>query len=123
MAIHLEEFQELLDELPGGAQELLRASWNEAARAFTPRGLANYLKGAVALQLLGRGEDLVVGFIQSMPELARGVGEEVLPDLVNFLLSMASKTSGHVLALFVGFALLAALRLGVVGLFGCFFLV
>lgn len=101
MAIHLEEFQNLLDELPGSAQELLRASWNEAARALTPRGLDNYLKGAVALHHLGRGEDLVVGFIQSMPELARGVGEEVLPDLVNFLLGMASKTSGHVLALIV----------------------
>ncbi len=120
MAIHLEEFQELLDELPGGAQELLRASWNEAARAFTPRGLDNYIKGAVALHHLGRGEDLVVGFIQSMPELARGVGEEVLPDLVNFLLSMASKTSGHVLALIVGTAPLAAQRLGDADLFGSY---
>src|SRR3569833_2362055 len=89
-AIHLEEFQELLDEQPGGAQELLRATWNEAARAITPRGLDNYLKGAVALHHLGRGEDLVVGFIQSMPVLASGVGEEVLPDLVNFLLILAS---------------------------------
>ncbi len=117
MAIHLEEFQELLDELPGGAQELLRASWNEAARAFTPRGLDNYLKGAVALHHLGRGEDLVVGFIQCMPELSRGVGEEVLPDLVNFLLSMASKTSGHVLALIVGTAPMAAQRVGDADLF------
>src|SRR3569833_2506630 len=108
MAIHLEEFQELLDELPGGAQELLRASWNEAARAFTPRGRDNYLKGAVALHHLGRGEDLVVGLIQSMPELARGVGEEVLPDLVKILHSMASKTSGHVLAVIVGTAPLSA---------------
>ena len=41
MAIHLEEFQELVDELPGGAQELLRASWSEAARAFSARGLDN----------------------------------------------------------------------------------
>ncbi|SFU81337.1 von Willebrand factor type A domain-containing protein [Nitrosomonas eutropha] len=117
MAIHLEEFQSLLDELPGSAQELLRASWNEAARTLTPRGLDNYLKGAVALHHLGRGEDLVVGFIQSMPELARGVGEEALPDLVNFLLGMASKTSGHVLALIVGTAPLAAQRLSDAGLF------
>src|SRR3569623_1411963 len=120
MAIHLEEFQELHDELPGGAQELRRASWNEAARAFTPRGLDNYLKGAVAVHHLGRGEDLVVGFIQSMPELVRGVGEEVLPDQVKFLLSMASKTSGHVLALIVGTAPMAAQRLGDEALFGSY---
>ncbi len=112
MAIHLEEFQELVDELPGGAQELLRASWSEAARAFSARGLDNYLKGALALHQLGRGEELVVSFLQSMPLLARGIGEDVLPELVNFLLSMASKTSGAVLALIVGTAPQAAQRLG-----------
>ncbi|MGC9183984.1 MAG: nitric oxide reductase activation protein NorD [Thiomonas sp.] len=112
MAIHLEEFQELVDELPSGAQDVLRASWNEAARAFSSRGLDNYLKGAVALHQLGRGEDLVVTYLQSMPELARAIGEDVLPDVVNFLLAMSSKTSGHVLALIVGTAPLAAQRLG-----------
>lgn len=117
MAIHLNEFQELLDELPGRAQELLRASWNEAARAISPRGLNNYLKGAVALHELGRGEDLVVSYIQSMPEVGRAIGEEVLPDLVNFLLSMASKTSGQVLALIAGTAPLAAHRVGDAELF------
>jgi hypothetical protein len=117
MAIHLEEFQELLDELPGAARDLLRATWNEAARAFTPRGLDNYLKGAVALQRLGRAEELVVSFLESMPEVARGIGEEVLPDLVAFLLGMASKTSGQVLALIASTAPLAAQRVGDAELF------
>lgn len=117
MAIHLEEFQELLDELPGKAQDLLRATWNEAARAFTPRGLDNYLKGAIALHRLGRAEELVVSFLESMPEVARGIGEEVLPDLVSFLLGMASKTSGQVLALIASTAPLAAQRVGDAELF------
>ncbi|WP_041359494.1 nitric oxide reductase activation protein NorD [Nitrobacter hamburgensis] len=117
MAIHLDEFQELLDELPGGAQELLRASWNEAARALSSRGLDNYLKGAVALHQLGRGEELVVSFIQSMPEVGRAIGEDVLPDLVNFLLGMASKTSGQVLALIASTAPLVAYRVGDADLF------
>ncbi len=117
MAIHLEEFQELLDELPGKAQDLLRATWNEAARAFTPRGLDNYLKGALALHRLGRAEELVVSYLESMPEVARGIGEEVLPDLVTFLLGMASKTSGQVLALISSTAPLAAQRVGDAELF------
>ena len=112
MAIHLEEFQELVDELPGNAQDILRASWNEAARAFSSRGLDNVLQGAVALHQLGRGEELVVTYLQSMPELARAIGEDVLPDVVNFLLAMASKTSGQVLALIVGTAPMAGQRLG-----------
>ncbi len=117
MAIHLEEYQEILDDLPHDAQEVLRASWNEAARMFSSRGLDNYLKGAVALHNLGRGEELVVTFIQVMPEVSRAIGEEVLPDMVNFLLGMASKTSGHVLTLIVGTAPLAAQRLGDENLF------
>lgn len=117
MAIHLEEYQELLEDLPSQAQDVLRASWNEAARAFSSRGLDNYLKGAVALHNLGRGEELVVTYIQAMPEVARAIGEDVLPEVVNFLLSMASKTSGQVLTLIVGTAPLAAERLGDESLF------
>ncbi len=112
MAIKLEDYQELTADLPHGAQEVLRAAWNEAARAFSSRGLDNYLKGAVALHHLGRGEELVVTYLQTMPEVARAIGEDVLPDLVNFLLSMASKTSGQVLTLIAATAPLAAERLG-----------
>jgi len=112
MAIHIEEYSELLDELPTDAQDVLRGSWNEAARAFSSRGLDNFMKGAVALHHLGRGEEVVVSYLQAMPEVARAIGEDVLPDLVNFLLGMASKTSGQVLALIAGTAPLAAERLG-----------
>ena len=112
MAIHLEEYQEILEDLPQDAQDVLRASWNEAARAFSSRGLDNYLKGAVALHHLGRGQDLVVTYVQEMPAVARAIGEDVLPEVVNFLLGMASKTSGQVLTLIAATAPLAAERLG-----------
>ena len=117
MAIHLEEYQEVLDDLPTDAQDVLRASWNEAARMFSSRGLDNYLKGAIALHALGRGEEIVVTYIQEMPEVSRAIGEDVLPDIVNFLMAMASKTSGQVLTLIVATAPLAAQRLGDESLF------
>ncbi len=112
MAIHLDDHPEILADLPHDAQDVLRGAWGEAARVFSARGLDNYLKGAVALHHLGRGEELVVSYIQTMPEVARAIGEDVLPDVVNFLLGMASKTSGSVLSLIVGTAALAANRLG-----------
>lgn len=112
MAIHLEDYEEILEDLPHDARDVLRASWNEAARVFTSRGLDNFLKGAVALHHLGRGQDLVVTYLQEMPPMARAIGEDVLPDVVTFLLSMASKTSGEVLTLIAGTAPLAAERLG-----------
>ena len=112
MAIHIEEYREILEDLPHDAHEVLTAAWHEAARVFSSRGLDNYLKGAVALHHLGRGEELVVTYIQEMPEVARAISEDVLPDVVNFLLGMASKTSGQVLTLIVATAPLAAQRLG-----------
>ncbi len=121
MAIHLEEYQEILDDLPHDAQEVLRASWQEAARVFSARGLDNYLKGALALHHLGRGEELVVTYIQEMPAVSRAIGEDVLPEIVNFLLGMASKTSGQVLTLIAATAPLAAERLGDEQLFRAYF--
>ncbi len=112
MAIHLEDYAEILEDLPHDAQDVLQASWNEAARVFSSRGLDNYLKGAVALHQLGRGKELVVTYLQEMPEMARAIGEDNLPDLVSFLLGMASRTSGQVLTLVVATSPLAAERLG-----------
>jgi nitric oxide reductase NorD protein len=117
MAIHLEDYAEILEDLPHDAQDVLRGSWNEAARVFSSRGLDNYLKGAVALHHLNRDPELVVTYLQEMPEVARAIGEETLPDIVTFLLGMASKTSGQVLTLIVGTAPLAAERLGDESLF------
>lgn len=112
MTIHLEDYQVLLDDLPGNSQDVLRASWTEAAKVFSSRGLSNYLKGALALHDLGRGEELVVTFIQEVPRVAYVLGEDILPDIVSFLLSMSSKTSSQVLELIVSTAPLAAERLG-----------
>ncbi len=117
MAIHLEEYKEILEDLPHDAQDVLEGAWHEAARVFSSRGLDNYLKGAVALHHLGRSDELVVTYLQEMPQVARAIGEDTLPDVVTFLLSMASKTSGQVLTLIVGTAPLAAERLGDESLF------
>jgi len=117
MAIQLEDHQELLDDLPHDAQAVLRACWQEATRALSARGLDNYLRGAQALHQLGRGEELVVSYLQHLPAVARTLGEEILLDMVNFLLTMASKTSGQVLTLVVQTAPLAAQRLADAELF------
>ena len=37
MAIHLDEYQELLDDLPQDSLDVLRAAWNEAGTVTTTR--------------------------------------------------------------------------------------
>src|SRR5512134_1190926 len=112
MTLHLDDYAELLEELPEDAQGLLRSSWVEAAKVFSPRGLQEYLDGALAMKRVGRGGDLVSTFIQEAPEVARAVGEDAVPELAGTIMAMASKTSGAVLALVLATAPRAAERLG-----------
>ena len=111
MAIYLDDYQELLTDLPSEAQATLAAGWTEASRALSSRGMDNYIKGAIALNQLGRDQSLVTSYIECMPAIANAIGEDVLPEVVNFILGMASKASGSMLTLIVSAAPKAAGRL------------
>ena len=111
MDLDREDVRELLADLGPHGEELLGASWQEAARAFTPRGLEDYLRGARALHALGRGSDPVASFLQAAPAVAREVGEDAVALLLRSALAMASRTSGAVIALTLSTSPLAARRL------------
>ena len=117
MAVELEKYQDVLDELGDHAGEVLRASWTEAARVFSPRGLEAYLQGATSLKSLGRGTDLVVSFIQSAPAVAHEIGEDAVDDLLSTAIKMYSKTSAAVISLIFSTSPVAAARLGDLELF------
>ena len=113
MAVELEKYQEILDELGEHASEVLRASWGEAARVFSSRGLENYyLDGATGLKSLGRGSDLVVNFIQHAPAVARELGEDAVSDMLGATIKMYSKTSASVISAIFSSSPVAAARLG-----------
>ena len=118
MAVELENYQDILDELGEHAGEVLRASWGEAARVFSSRGIENYyLEGATGLKSLGRGTDLVVSFIQSAPAVARELGEDSVSDMLAATIKMYSKTSASVIAAIFSTSPVAAARLGDAELF------
>ncbi|MHB9100055.1 MAG: VWA domain-containing protein [Sulfuricella sp.] len=112
MAINLEDYQELLDTLSPALQESLHSAWHEATKVFSARGLDNYLKGAAALKTLGKGDGLIATWIDHAPLVAKEIGEDVVPDLVQTALELASKTSGAVIELVLSTAPTAANRLG-----------
>ncbi|HQT42857.1 MAG TPA: nitric oxide reductase activation protein NorD [Halothiobacillus sp.] len=117
MSVQLEEYAEELGSLSEHSRDILHASWQEAARVFSPLGLDAYLGGALSLKNLGRGHELVSTFIQNAPGIARTLGEDVIPDLIENALMMASKTSGTVIELVLATAPTAAERLGDAELF------
>lgn len=120
MAINLEDYLELLESLSPELQGDLRSSWLEATKVFSSRGLDNYLKGAAALMSLGKGDDLVATWIDHAPMVAKEIGEDAIPDLVQTALALASKTSGSVIELVLSTAPTAANRLGDAHLFGAY---
>ncbi|SFI79471.1 nitric oxide reductase activation protein NorD [Nitrosomonas sp. Nm34] len=117
MSVNLTDYKELLESLPSESMSLLENTWHDATKVFSPRGLDNYLKGAAALQGLGRGRSLVDTWVGEAPQVAKEVGEDVISDLATTALMLASKTSGAVIELIIATAATAAKRLGDADLF------
>ena len=79
---------------------------------MSPQGLNNYLEGIKAMHTMGKGQDLVLTYVQEMPGVTKEVGEDVIPDIVHALMKLASHTSGSVIALMMANMPLVASRLG-----------
>lgn len=112
MSIDLEEYLSLVGEDSREHRNVLESSYHEATRVMSPQGLNNYLEGIKAMQSMGKGEDLVLTYVQGMPGVAKEVGEDVIPDIVHALMKLASHTSGSVIALMMANMPLVASRLG-----------
>jgi nitric oxide reductase NorD protein len=112
MSIDFSDYVNCLDEDDHAHVEALESSYHEAGRVMSPRGLQNYLEGMRAMCSLGRGQDLVLTYVQEMPGVAREVGEDIVPDIVEAMMKIASHTSGTVVTLMLANMPLAAQRLG-----------
>jgi len=112
MSIDFAEYVSCLNEEDHTHLEALESSYHEAARVMSPRGLQNYLEGMRAMCTMGRGQDLVLTYVQEMPRVAKEVGEDVIPDIVESMMKLASHTSGSVITLMIANMPLAAQRLG-----------
>lgn len=111
MAIHWEDYRELLEDISAGVQELLAHTWPEASKILSARGLDNYVKGVSALSHLGKGEAVVLQWIRQAPLVAHEVGEDSLLLLLEVALSFASRISGSVIEQVISTAPTAANRL------------
>ena len=98
MSIKLEDYEEFLHDVPA-IRDVLEGTFHEAAHIMSPTGLESYLEGAKALLKLGRGEDLVITYIQEMPLVAKECGEDIIPDVLTAAMKLSSMTSGEVITL------------------------
>src|SRR3569623_193855 len=115
MAVKLDEYRELLEGINPTLRDSLTANFTVAARVMSPAALHYYLEGARALSQLGRGNDLVVSFLDEMPAVVKDAGEDVLMDCINAALKLASLVSGEIISLLFATLPTAARRLGEIG--------
>lgn len=111
------EHAALAGSLPPALAEALDAALPDARRRLSPRGLDTFLRGVSALQQMGRGEGVVLAWIEAAPCVARDLGEDILGDFAPACLGFASRTSGAVIERILATAPLAARRLGDAALF------
>ena len=112
MSINFLDYIQCLDENDHEHLQVLESSYHEAQRIMSPQGLNNYLEGMRAMCAMSRGQDLVLTYVQEMPAVAREVGEDAIPDVVEAMMKLASHTSGSVITLILSNLPMAASRLG-----------
>lgn len=112
MPIDLEEYRDCLKEAEPAVVDNLESIFQEASRVMSPAGLHDYLEGGKGLCRLGRGEHIVVSYLQEMPAVVRECGEDIIVDAVESAMKLSSMTSGEVIALLFSTLPTAARRLG-----------
>ena len=112
MSIKLEDYEEFLQASAPEIRDVLEGTFQEAARIMSPAGLEDYMDGAKAISNLGRGSDLVVTYLQEMPQVAKECGEDIIPDCISAAMKLSSMTSGEVISLLFSSLPTAARNLG-----------
>ncbi len=108
----LEDYSEFLEKIAPEVKSVLDATFVDAARVISPAGLKDYLDGAKSLCSLGKGNDLVVTYLEVMPQIAKECGEDIIPDCVTAAMKASSLTSGEVISLLLSSLPLVARHLG-----------
>lgn len=111
MSIKLEDYEEFLEDKPS-IREVLESTFKEASHLMSPTGLETYMDGAKSLSSLGRGNDLVITYLQEMPLVVKECGEDVIPDCITAAMKLSSVTSGAVISLLLSSLPTAARSLG-----------
>lgn len=82
MTIDIQSYRQRIKCNVQRIDEILAGCLAEARTVFSAKGLESYLEGATAVCGLGRGQELVLLFLEHMPGVARIAGEGIVPDVV-----------------------------------------
>ncbi len=112
MKFNLDDYREELIKAAPELADTLDGTFQEAARVMSPNGLKDYFDGARAIVSLGKSGQLLVTYLDEMPQVVKECGEDIIRDTVGAVLKLASMASGEVLILMLSTLPGASRRLG-----------
>src|SRR5512135_1313196 len=83
----------------------------EAQQVLSDAGLDAYIENARFLGRMGRGAEPILIFLEEWPEVAKALGEDVLPDVMASVHKMTKSPNGKAIAPFLQSLPTAARRL------------
>ncbi len=112
MTIKLDDYRDSLKDIDPAVMDTLEGMFQDASRVMSPAGLHDYLEGAIGLSKLGRGNNIVISYLEEMPAVVKECGEDIITDVIEAAMRLSSMTSGEVIALLFSTLPTAARRLG-----------
>jgi len=109
-----EELQSYWNQLECGfprVAEVFPDCMREALSTLSDEGVAAYIEHARFLGKMGRGAEPILIFLEEWPEIAKKVGENVLPDVMDFIRKMWKSPNGKAIVPFLQSLPMAARRL------------
>ena len=100
-SVQLSDFEDKFQNPSSVLHDALTGSFVEASKVMTPNGLKVYLDGAGALHAMGKGEDMVISFLEETPMVVREVGESIIGEIVFSIMKLSSQTSAAVIVLMI----------------------
>jgi hypothetical protein len=89
---------ELVESIPE-LEEFIDGLIAEASRAMNPHTLETWLQNALGISRLGKGQQVVISYLEAVPQVVAKIEDEILDDILETIMKLSSVTSGEVVAL------------------------
>jgi hypothetical protein len=95
------DYRKILDCKFARVQSVFDDCLAYALRRLSAAGVLAYVEGARDIGKMGRGEEPVLMFLEAMPRLARRVGEDIIPRIVEFTRQLGRTPNAKAIAPFL----------------------
>lgn len=112
MSMDMQEVKVSLIESVPSLEERLDALIQDASHHMSEASRQTWLQNAQGIAYLGKGQQIVISYLEAVPQVVAQVEDEILDDILETVMKLSSVTSGEVVALTLDSLPLVAERTG-----------